>query len=315
MKKSKYLLATALMMATSFTSAATLKAGTGGPNGSYFGMGQDVVSYCADELSQDSIEILPSSGSVENLVGLGTKQFALGIVQEDVLQFFAKRTPKKVNKNSIKVITPMHVEAMHLLIPKGYSPKGQDSGFFSKFWSGDDKPQAIDINLLKNQQISAWGGSAVSAKALSYFFDLNAQLVEINSGDMPNTPIIIVAGYPSKVVEKYLDSGNYNIVAIDYNKVNQRADFYTDEILNYSINGTMQSVPTVGVRALFVGKSFRKASRNTTSSELSTCIYEYLGDLADDPSTSPNWGSVYDFVDDEQQVDWDYFPLLETSDY
>lgn len=291
--------------------AAVLKMGTGGPDGSYFSMGNDIVSYCQDELSQDTIEVGTSTGSVENLVGLRSKKFALSIVQEDVLQFHAKRTPNKVNKNSLKIITPMHVESMHLLIPKGYKPEGKKSGWFGNLFS-DDKPVSVDINLLKGQTIAAWGGSSVSAKALSYFFGLNANVVDIEPGSLVNKPIIVVAGYPSATVEKYLATKKYNLVSIDYNTVNQnpRAEFYTNEVLNYTINGKMQSVPTIGVRALLIGKSFRKASRNITASELSTCIDAYLADLADDPSTNPNWLSVYDFVDTGDQVSWDYFPLL-----
>lgn len=37
-----------------------------------------------------------------------------------------------------------------------------------------------------------------------------------------------------------------------------------------------------------------------------------LCDFADDSDTNPNWESVYEF-ETEDQIDWDYFPLLEDS--
>jgi hypothetical protein len=301
-----------LLATLSFTvNSATMKIGTGGETGSYFGMANDIANYCAEELTEDNLEILPSGGSVDNLLGMGNKKYSMGIVQEDVLNFHAKRSPRKVNEKRIKVVTPMHVEAMHLLIPKGYEPKGKKKSWFSKFSGGDDTPVKVDINMLKNQDVAAWGGSIVSAQALSFFFDLNANVVEVDSGKNVNMPIIIVAGYPSTTVENYLASGKYLLVSMDYNAVQQRAEFYTSESLNYSVNGKVQSVPTIGVQALLVGKSFRKASRNLGSSELATCITESLPDLADDVETSPNWASVYEYVEDEGQVDWEYFPLVE----
>lgn len=312
MKKSKffkYAVAALLTMSASVTSAATLKVGTGSESGNYFAMGQDIQDYCQPELSQDSIEPMSSTGSVDNLAGMQTKKFAMGMVQEDVLRYYAKRTPGKVNENRVKVITALHVEAMHLLIPKGYEPKGSKGNFFTSFFS-DDKPQKLDINLLKGQVISAWGGSIVSAEALSSFFGLNAKVTEIKEGAMSKNPIIIVSGYPSAVVESYLETGKYNLVSMDFDVVRQRAPFYTEEFLNYSINGKMKSIPTIGVRALLIGKSFRREDRNITASELSTCIEEYLADLADDPSTNPNWASVYDYVENGGQVAWKYFPLL-----
>jgi hypothetical protein len=297
------------------TQASEIKVGTGSEMGSYFGMTKDIERYCSSELTKDTLTVMTSGGAVDNLLGLGKKKYSMGDVQEDVLNFHAKRSPRKINQKRIKVITPMHVEAMHLLIPKGYKPAGKNLSFFEslseKISGGGDQPVKIDIGLLKDQKVGAWGGSIVSGQALSFFFDLNVDVVEINQGDTGNMPIIIVAGYPSKVVEAYLATGKYILVSIDHAKVAQRADFYTNETVNYSVNGRMVNVPTIGVRALLVGKSFRKKSRNLGASELATCITNNLADMADDPDTSPNWSSVFEYVDDEGQVGWDYFPLIE----
>lgn len=291
--------------------ASTLKMGTGTEKGNYYDMANDIVNYCGDSLTEDQIQVLTSSGSDENVTGLTNKQFSMGIVQEDVLSLYSKYVnPKSVNKTSIKVITPLHEEPYNLLIPKGYKPKGEKSSFFDRFFD-DEKPQKIDINILRGQPIGAWGGSLTSAKALNRDLNLNADPVQIAEGEKVNMPILIVAGAPSAMVNEYLATGNYNLVPLDADIIRQHAPYFAETRVSYTMKGKIQTVPTVSVRALLVGKSFRNEDRNKGASELATCITQNLADLADDGETNANWESVYNFVEvNENQVDWSYFPLL-----
>ena len=114
---------------------------------------------------------------------------------------------------------------------------------------------------------------------------------------------------PSAVVEAYLKQG-WQLVPINAETLKNRASFYDSVALNYAINGKLQAVPSFGVRAVFVAKSSRSKALNKPFSELATCIRESLVDLADDSDTNPNWESVYEF-ETEDQINWDYFPLIE----
>ena len=303
----------AMSLAAAKANASTVRIGTGSETGNYFSMGSDIDSYCGVELSEADLSILNSGGSVSNIDGMNTKQFSAGIVQEDVLRLYSKfLMPKKVNEKRLNIITPLHVEPLNLLIPVDYKPKGKKKNFFSSLWGGsDDAPVKLDVNLLRGQEVAAWGGSMVSAQALSRYLGLDYAVMEISKGDAPDVPILVVEGFPSSVVQSYLNSGKYKLVSLDYEKVKERADFYIPHKLSYTVNGKVVNVDTIGTRALLVGKASRKKSRNLAMEELATCIDASLIDLADDPDTNSNWSEIYEFVDDENTVDWKYFDLVE----
>ncbi|MEZ8028365.1 TAXI family TRAP transporter solute-binding subunit [Enterovibrio norvegicus] len=307
----------ATMAATLMTSPVVAKElimGTGGPAGNYFGLGTDINEYCAEDVTNFDLNVVNSGGSVDNLLGITNKKYALGMVQEDVLNFHAKRSPKQVNKNRVKVLVGLHEEAVHLLIPKNYKPKtDSNTGMWNKwFGASEQNAKKFELSMLKGQEVGSWGGSMVSAQALSYFFGLNLNVVETsnNANDL-SKPLVLVGGAPYAVVDEYLKSGKWTLAALDHDSISQTAGFYSKQNVNYQIGGKVQSVETVGVRALLVGKSFRKKTRNASMTELATCIYANVADLADDPNTNPNWSSVYDYIEDEGQSDWSYFPLDE----
>lgn len=311
-----------LMLSTSFsysTSAEnlTLNMGTGGPTGNYIAMGKDINNYCSNELSVN-INIQESNGSVDNLLGMLNKKYDLGIVQNDVLHYNAERSPNKINRNRVKIIAGLHEEAVHLLIPKDYNPDSdtKKEGLWSDLISPKkiDAPKKFQLSMLKDHKIGATGGAIVSAEALSYFFDLNLEVyntpLAVNNTSMP---IVIVGGAPYGPVKSYLDTGKWMLASLDYDAVSEKAPFYNQQTVNYRIDGKMQAVSTLGVRALLIGKSFRNENRNAPMTELATCIYRNIVDLADDNETNANWNNVYEYIEDGGQSDWSYFPLDSTK--
>lgn len=304
----------AIMIATiTIHAQRPINVGTGGETGNYFSMTKDVFeNYCTESLGRE-VNIQNTGGSVDNLVGMTQKKFAIGIVQSDVLMNMSKTMPRKVNMNSMKIIAGMHVETVHLLIPQGYAPKKSGgSGLFGKFssmFSSDNGPVEIKLSSLKDQEVASWGGSIVSAKALSYFFDLNWKIRSISASEGPktNVPIILVGGAPYAPVEKLLATGKWNLISINYNEIAAKAPFYVKSEATYKVRGNPVTISTVGVQALMIAKSFRKASRNEGMVALATCIDESLADLADDPDTNPNWGSVYENNQQGHAINWSFF--------
>lgn len=319
MKKLLAILVLASATALTPVTAKELRIGTGGATGNYFSMTKDIASYCADEVQDTELSILNTEGSAENLMGLGDKRYSVGWVQEDVLQFFNRfKDPKRVNDNRLKVIAAGQEEVFHLLIPKGFSPKSDEKkGWMSSlFDSKSNVTPKVELEMLKGQRVGSWGGSMVSTQALSSFFDLKLQVVEVPKAKRADVvmPLLLVGGAPYKPVEDYLATGKYHLVSLNYERISNRARFYTKQNASYRVDGKVHSIPTIGVRALLIGKSFRKASRNLPMSQLATCIEVNLADLADDPDTNPLWSNVFDLEDAGEQVNWKYFPLLEDSE-
>lgn len=308
------LLALVLLTAGASAEARVHKMGTGGESGNYYSIGNDIAAFCDSALPGDTISPIISDGSTDNLSGLSDKRFSLAAVQVDVLKRQAKLNPKRVNENRIKIVSGLHTEALHLLIPKGYQPQGEDKGWLSAF-SGDDTPKAIDLNSLKNQSIGSWGGSLTSAEALSYFFNLNLNVVNIpaNQRNVNNIqlPLLLVGGHPYPLVAEYLKSGKWNLIPLNHAVIAQTAPFYNSENVAYTINGKAVNTLTVGVQALLVANSYRKKSRNEAMSLLATCIMGSAAELADDPDTNPLWGTIYDSIEEGDQIDWEYFPIDE----
>lgn len=293
--------------------ATALKIGTGGTTGNYFAMGKDIVSYCQEAVPESSLEALNSDGSTDNLMGMTQKKYSAGIVQEDVLQYHAKKDPRGVNRNRLKIISGLHLETAHLLIPKNYKPQEGKKGMFSDLWakfSPEDK-KPISLELLKNQTVASWGGSIISAKALSYFMELNMNVVDVPKDKRKNInmPIFLVGGQPYKPVENFLATNKYVLVPIDFNKLQAKAPFYQKITANYKVGAKIEAIPSFAVRALLLGKSFRKESRNANMELLGQCISENLADMADDPDTNPNWETVYELEEDGAQTNWNYFKL------
>jgi hypothetical protein len=303
-------LSLAIFSIAAFASSKPMTMGTGGLGGSYYPMGGDVVDFCSGDVSRTMQVVEQSNGSVGNIMDITNKKLHMGITQIDVLKYYAKVMGNKVNDNRIKVISGLHMEYGHLLIPSGWSPETSGfDGFLSSIGIGGSDNKGVSIDLLKGQKIGSWGGSLVSAKALSSFLELGASVVEIKSGQMVDFPILVISGQPSAVVEGYLSKG-YQLIPIDASTLKTRAQFYETVSLSYATNGKVTTVPSFGVRAVLVGKASRAESRNLPLSELATCIRDSLIDLADDADTNPNWSSVYEFENDDNQIDWNYFDLL-----
>ena len=306
----------AASVAMAFTPAAlaagSLPTGTGSAAGNYYSMADDIKNYCDGSFSGGYVlDVQESTGSTENLTGIMDKKFALGIVQVDVLQYFSRKMPNRINESTIKAVAGLHDEPLHILIPNDWKPSG--GGFFSNLFGGDEGP--MDVNTLKDQTVGAWGGSLISAKALNMALGLNMNVVEVpqESANKVKIPMVIVGGAPYAPVEHLLATKKWTLVGLDAADIKQRAPFYNPATLTYSIGGKIKAIPSVSVQAVMVGKSFRNKSRNKPMTELATCITGSIADLADDYDTNPNWGSVYEFIEAGGQTSWPMFDIDEQA--
>lgn len=304
--------------APALAAKTTISFGTGGPTGNYFWMANDINEFCGAELpSGKTLDIINTGGSIDNVDGMVSKKYKVGWIQEDVLQFYAKNNPKKVNEKRMKVIIAGHDEILHLLVPKGYTPSSGNKNMWSSFASaagfGSDPEKAIDLNSMKGQVIGAWGGSLVSANALNHFANLGMKIREIgpNEKTAPKIPVLIVGGHPYAPVQDLLNTGKYTMLPIVSPSLVERVSFYNETVASYNVNGKLVNIPTLSVRALLMAKASRKAERNADMVYLSNCIKDSLIDLVDEEETNPNWETIFEAVDGDEDgdnmADWKYF--------
>lgn len=302
----------------SFARERTIKLGTGSATGTYFKMADDIEAFCGDAVKSAgaTLSVEESGGSISNLTGLMEKKYSAGIVQEDVLQYFAKQDPGKYNGNRVKVVSGLHIETVHLIIPKGWQPRKAEKSAFDKlsaFMSGEDDSVPVEMSLyeMEGQQIAVKGGAIVSAKALKHYSGVDFEIVEVAKDAVwpASMPRMIVAGVPYTPVADMLKTGKFKLVSLSYAELASRAPFYVKSSLNYLIGGKTFTAPSIGIRALLVGKSSRREERNAPYVALAQCIDDSLIEFDEDDTTSPNWQSVLDLEDSNAQSPWPYFPL------
>lgn len=304
----KHLLSLLAIAASYLLAADPIIIGTGGEKGSYFGMGNDIAKYCS-KVAGTEIQVVPSTGSIENLTNLTNKKTTAGIVQADVLMSMSSTMPLDINMQNIKVIAGLHVETIHLLVPTSMFTK--QSSTWAK-WTGSaaNIPIKVDLDTLRGQRIASYGGSLVSATALRYFFNLDWDIVNMNLDQMlvqDQLPILLVGGAPYKPVEDLLKTGKYRLLNLDADMIKSKQPFYTTSNVSYTVNGEVQNVKTVGVQAVLVGKNYRSVTRNEANRKLLECIDKNLGEFADDSSTNPNWASVYENSKKGLLLNWPVF--------
>lgn len=294
-----------------------LRMGTGGERGNYYGMGQDVAKYCAPKTAP--LVVKTTGGSIANLDGMFKKDLEIGMVQEDVLTYRQQSNPTRYNPNTIKTIAGMHMEAVHVFIPKGYKPKAKGGSLWGNLSNmfddvlakaGMGEAVTLDMNLLKGQEVASWGGSVVSAKALGHFLKLDLVVKAYDKDEQAfasGLPIIAVGGLPYKPAEAILGSGKYILVGLNASAIQGQAGFYQPIGASYVVNGGSYSVQTVAVRALLVGKVFRSEATNSLMKEIQTCIADKLADLADARDTNPAWASVYELKAAGREPIWAKF--------
>ena len=292
-----------------------IKIATGGAGGSYEAMGKDIAGqitpeneyggYCLKSTGGKITLISgPNIGSETTLKGIVGKLYGAGLVQQDVWEYFADKQPDTFNKNNVNVLADLHMEAYHLLIPKDYKP---DNGAWSNMFAA--KPATMDLTQLKNQTIATWGGSTLSAKALSHFVGLNLRVIGTTKAkalSQTKTPLLIVAGRGSNSVKEALATGHYELVGINPRAVGG-ARFYKTMGISYQTGGATVEVETIGVRAQLLGKVKSKKKFNKRMINLASCIEHNYSALSDDDSTHPNWQGAFKLNEAGTRANMTYF--------
>jgi len=267
--------------------------GSGGKNGNYYAVAQDIVNFCAEEVkSKTGYDVLNQStkGSVDNLNGLLKKKYSIGFVQSDVYEYFKKRDQLGLIEVNTKPFMNLYPEYLHILIPRGWEPQS-NGGFFSKFSSLFSSKKPISINSLRNQTVYAKGGAIVSAQALSYFMGLNLNVVNADSVKTIRGPFIFVTGSGDSRIQKMLNSGKWFLLNFNGNELANRTSIYKPATLTYLVRGKTVTVNTVSILSKAYERKYRGKSKRMALKTLKECIKSNIDDLIDD-GNSDKWSII-----------------------
>ena len=265
--------------------------GSGGESGNYYKIGNDIVEYCGGDIKNKfGYELInqSTSGSIENLNGILNKKFGVGLVQEDVYEYFKRRDQLNVVENNTVKLFYLYPEYVHILIPKGWKPKS--SGMFSFFQDLFNSNKTVSLNSLKGQTVYARGGAIVSAKALSYFMGLNLKVVDAKNKKI-NGPFIFVTGTNDARIQKMLNSGKWYLLSFNGNELAARARIYTPAQLTYTVGSNTITVNTVSIKSMVLARKYRGKKRKEAIKYIKTCVKSNIDELIDD-GESTKWSIV-----------------------
>jgi len=329
MKKLLLLALSVMLLSVSAFGAKNRIWGTGKPTGTYIKYATEILEYCPNtDINRDDYISTEATGAVDNIDGLMTKKYRIGMTDIATLMVLASEN-SKINDKKLKVIAYLDKEPVNIFIPFGYKPENPDADMFSmlgdKFNNaiGNVQPVTLDINTLKDQIIVSNSGSSVVAKALSNKLGLNFRLkVMADVGSMINSgkPIMLVGSSPFADAQKILNSGKYMLVEMNHAAIAMRAPFFEPAVVSYKVNGKLINIPTISSRALLIGKASKKISKrskdvikNQGMRMLATCIADAAPDLAEE-SDLLGWEGAAQFMEDEENLGWDEFEYIEEDE-
>jgi len=268
---------------------------SGGENGNYYIVAQDMVNFCGPIVKEKTgyiLENISTGGSVDNLNGLLKKKYSIGFIQSDVYYYFKSKDQMQVIDLKTEKLMNLYPEYLHILIPVGWKPQ-QNGSWFAKLkniFSGDSK-KIISINSLKNQTVYAKGGALISAQALSYFMHLNLHIKDASKAKV-NGPFIFVTGSGDPRIQAMLKSGKWWLMNFDGKELSASApQIYKPAIVSYLINGKIVRINTVSIMARVYARKYRSKKRQEALQVFKQCIKNNINDLIDD-GDSPKWTAI-----------------------
>jgi len=271
--------------------ARDLTIGSGGKEGNYYAVAQDIVDTCGNDIKDKfgyTLKNISTSGSVENLNGILRKKYSLGFVQQDVYEYFKKKDQLNTIELNTKKMMYLYPEYLTILIPKGWKPKSHS--LFAKFTDLFNSHKTISITSLKNQTIYAKGGALVSAQALSFFMNLHLNIIDANNKKIDG-PFIFVTGSGDTRIQNMLASGKWFLLSFNGNELANRAGFYKPAQVTYLVNGKAMTANTVSIMSIVYARKYRSKKRKEALNSIKQCVRNNIDDLIDD-GRSNKWSLI-----------------------
>ena len=276
----------ATVFAGSFAHAQQLRISSGGKDGTYWLMTNQMAAACGNDGSIVNVE--QTGGTPATITAIQNNVTGGGIVQFDALWMRSRGQ----DLTFIKTLLPLHKEQVHFVTLS----KGQKKGGFMGV--GGDTVHFNDVRSLKGLPVGAAGGSVYTAQAVnqlsgigylvqSDYKDTTAVLDDLVKGKI--AAAVVVGGAPMGSISKL--SRDFRLVPFDAGTVEKLKDVYRPTSVVYDNFGTT-STPTVETDALLVVNNFSGKKMVDLLTRFRECVKANLADLRETDGNHPAWRNV-----------------------
>lgn len=304
MKKSKFLLSVALLGAIIIGSGPArsqpvieIMSGSVGKDGqpsTYLKMVREMGDQCSDVPGFPKFQEVPTAGSNASFAALLENQVPLIAGQGDVAHWL-KRTQ---NLTSVRLIAPLHREAVHYVVKADAKVGSWFSG--AAFWDKSDKTLRT-VEQLNGGKVGVINGSGAyttarlvrDAGALPYsvetFEDEAKMRAALDKGEV--NAVVYVGGAPLASIAA-LPRGQYRLLSVGPESVKKMSEAYEPINVDYASLGAGGSAATVATRAGLFAWNYKGAKWQGIFSAIQTCLRDRLEDIKETPKTHKAWRDV-----------------------
>ena len=260
-----------LLIASVFASGSneTLRFGTGGDQGTYYGFGNILAQRVSTE-TDTSVTAVVSAGSQDNIEMMDLGSYQLGFVQSDVMSYAYNGTNLFAETgaiNDFSTVAALYLEQVQIvtlnpdiktvadLRGKTVSIGSSGSGVYYN---------ALDI-------LGAYGISESDIRPTYQSFGDSVDALQDGKIDAA----FVVAGAPTVAVSTLASTHKVYLVSIDEEHINallETSPYYTPYTINASVYGTDQDCQTVAVAAVVI-------ANNTVSDD---AVYDFVSTVFND---------------------------------
>ena len=260
-----------------------------------------------------NLQEIPSTGAVQNLDLLINNKVQLALLHNDVYEFRSKSNPAILDK--YKTVLCLYSEEVHFVALKT-SKRLVGGGYFNK-----GTPIVLNtIEDLKDLNVGAAGGGAISAQVIKLETDIPYHFTEYKSGADVMTALnsgeidaaVYVGGAPLANLENL--GPEYQILSIPSNDVDKLKQVYHTATVTYT-NMRPDSVSTVAADCVMVGRVYKTPKFINALASLRIAVDTKLTEIQETTGSHPKWQEVQPSSQNHGVIPWMDLPttLLPTG--
>lgn len=281
----------AMLYSASAHAQEAFRVAVGNPAGTYGTMAKDLFSRCDAAATGLNVELVATSGSIENIALLSGNKVNAAFVQSDILFATKESDPGKVSR--IKSLFGLHPEELHFVARADVKKEGGWLGGRI----GGTSVTFTKLDDLTGRPLGAVGGSVFSGRVVSQYGRLRLQVVDAGNNDALLKQLLeakidsalMVGGQPLTIVEK-LDT-RYRLLPVPPELQRQLKEVYAPAKLSYS-NLNQSGIDSLATQALMVTREYSSPAMLNNLAKLRACFEAKLPDIKDANGTHAKWQEV-----------------------
>ena len=264
-----------------------VKVATGPKGKGYSALFTDVVKLCGAKVNLCEIN---TTGGLDNLNALSTKEADIGFVQFDTLNDMKNGDE---NVAALQLVMPLNNNYLHIITAtSGYSVQGEKK--FGGLMKGDITQVVVTrFSELRNKPVALVGSAQLLGRRLDKQFGYGMQFVDVKDDNSAFDMVkkgqvaaaFTVSGWPSGTVKSLNQSSGLTMIPFDA----PISDPYKVKSLNYK-NIAVYNNNSLAIQNVLVTRSF-SGQRAATIAAIQSCITSNLTELKEG-SYQPAWNEV-----------------------